>query len=178
MQGRPSASIMRRALLAGALVLLSLIAHAAAADSLPSLAALLGGAAVAGGIAWSVAGHRRSLSSLILILFAGQLLIHASVVALGHHGVGYLPDTRMVFAHLVAAIVAAVLFAWGERIAAKWVRAAARVLGGPRLVLPSITASTIIPVPRGHASLTVASILLHLSPRRGPPVLMGAPTFA
>ena len=178
MRERTSASCPRRVLLASALVLLSLISHAAAAGSLPSVSALFGGAAVAGGIAWSVAGRRRSLPVLILVLVAGQLLIHTSVVALGHHGVGYLPEWEMLLAHLVAAVIAAALFSGGERIVAAWVRAAARVLGGPRLVVPSIATRSTHGVPQGHSSLGVTSMLLHVCPRRGPPVVPGAPTFA
>ena len=178
MRGGQSASSLRRGSLAAVLVLLSLLSHAAAADSLPSLSALLGGAAVAGGIAWSVAGRRRSLSFLILVLFAGQLLIHASLVALGHHGVGYLPDGRMLLAHLTAAVLAAGLFAWGELIVDAWARATARVLGGPRLLLPSISTITTNGSPEPYPSLFVESILLHVCPRRGPPVISGAPTIA
>lgn len=178
MRGRQPTSGLRRASLAGALVLVSLISHAAAAGSLPSLPAFVGGSAVAGGIAWSLAARRRSLSFLILVLFAGQLLVHASFVALGHHGVGYLPDHWMLVAHCLAAVLAATLFAWGEQLVANWVRSAARALGGPRLALPSIPMRPTNDVPKGHPSYAVASMLLHVCPRRGPPLPSGAPTFA
>lgn len=178
MRKRESAPCLRRTIVASALILLSLISHAAAAGSLPSASALLGGAAVAGGIAWSVASRRRSLSVLILVLVAGQLLIHTSVVALGHHGVGYLPEGEMLLAHLVSAVIAAALLSFGERIVASWVRAASRVLGGPCLTLPSISTRSTHVVPQEHSSRVVTSILLHACPRRGPPVVPGAPTFA
>ena len=178
MRQRRSVSNMRRGFLAVALILLSLVSHAAAANSLPSMTAVLGGGAVAAGIAWSLAGRRRSLSALIAVMFAGQLLIHASVVALGHHGIGYVPNGRMLLAHLIAAGVAAALFARGEQIVATWMRAASRILGVPNLSLPVVTPRLAITVPSTRPAFLVESMNDCSVSRRGPPAMFGAPTFA
>lgn len=176
MRGRSTTSNFRRSALASALVLLSLIAHSMAAASLPSMSALLGGGVVAGALAWMVAGQRRSVPWLVAIFFAGQLLIHASVVALGHHGVSYLPDQRMLFTHLLAAVVVAVIFARGEQLAAAWARAAAHLLG--------VRHPLAVEIPTRGALLT--RYVVHIveiaegSPlsRRGPPASNGVLTFA
>lgn len=178
MPKRCSISSARRAVFAGVLILLSLVSHAAAANSLPSMTAVFGGAAVAGGIAWSLAGRRRSLFSLIAIMFAGQLLIHASVVALGHHGVGYAPNGPMLLAHLIAAGFAAALFAWGEQIVATWMRAASRILGVPNLSLPAVAPTLAMTVLSPRPAFLVESMHECSVSRRGPPVMFGAPTFA
>lgn len=178
MRARKSPSDPRRILLAAVLVVLSLVAHAAAAGSLPGVTAIIGGAVVAGVLAWSLAGRRRSLTSLAAILFAGQLLMHAVVVALGHHGVGYLPNLQMTSAHLAAAGLAAVLFVRGERIVEAWVRATARVLGAPRLLMPRVPSRSAIVVPLTDPQFSRTSFDVHACSRRGPPRLIGAPTFA
>lgn len=178
MRQRRSVSNMRRGFLAVALILLSLVSHAAAAGSLPSITAAGGAAAVAGGIAWSLAGRRRSLSSLIAILFAGQLLIHASVVALGHHGIGYVPDLRMLVAHLIAAGFAAALFVRGEQIVAAWVRAATRILGAGNLSLPLVASKSSHTIHSPHLAFLVELGHEHSVSRRGPPATLGAPAFA
>ncbi len=178
MPGRKSQSSLRRVVLATVLLVLSLAAHAAAAGSLPGLTALLGGAVVAGGLAWSLAGRRRSVTSLVGILFAGQMLIHAAIVALGHHGVGYLPDLSMTTAHLMAAGIAAVLFARGEQIVSLWVRAAARLLGVPSLSFPGIPSTSKRDLPHITPVFSRSSFDVHARSRRGPPSPVGAPTFA
>ena len=168
----------RRGALAAVLILLSLVAHAATAGSMPQAEAILGGGVVAGALAWALAGSRRSMTSLLLILFAGQLLIHAVVVAFGHHGVGYLPGVPMTLAHLAAAGVAAVLFAHGEKLVATWRRASARILGAPRLVvcqIPSRPAGVLL---RARSSLFAHAGHVDIHPNRGPPAGFGAPTFA
>jgi hypothetical protein len=175
---RTSQSDLRRILLAAVLVVLSLVAHAAAAGSLPGVTAIIGGAIVAGVLAWSLAGRRRSVTSLVGILFAGQLLMHAVVVALGHHGVGYLPDLSMTLAHLVAAGIAAVMFARGEQIVSVWVRAAARLLGAPSLSFPGIPSTSSRDLPHTTPVFSHSSFDVHARSRRGPPNLTGALTFA
>ena len=158
--------------------MLSLAAHSAAAGSLPRTTAIVGGAVVAGVLAWALAGRRRSVTSLIAILFAGQLLIHAVTVALGHHGVSYLPDLQMTLAHFAAAGVAAVLFVRGEQIAATWARAAARLLGAPSLLIPSIPSTSSRDLPHTIPVFSHSSFDVHARSRRGPPNLTGALTFA
>lgn len=178
MRGPITVSNTRRGALAAVLILLSLIAHAAAAGSMPQAEAILGGAVVAGALAWSLAGSRRSMTSLVLILFAGQLLIHAVVVALGHHGVAYLPGVLMTLAHLAAGGVAALLFAHGEKLVATWRRASAWILGAPRLVacaIPSRPAGVLL---RARPLLFADVGHVDVHPNRGPPTSFGAPTFA
>lgn len=178
MSARKSTSDLRRVLLAGVLVLLSLVAHAAAAGSLPRLSAVIGGAVVAGVLAWSAAGRRRSVASLVAILFAGQLLIHAVTVALGHHGVSYLPDVRMAMAHLAAAGIAAVLFVRGEHIVSVWIRAAARLLGASSLLVPRLPSTPAGSIPQSRTAFAHTAFGVHACSRRGPPSPVGALTFA
>lgn len=176
MRAQNTSPTTRRSALAGVLVLLSLIAHAAAAGSLPSGPAILGAAVVAGAIAWSLAGQRRSVPALVAVLFAGQLLVHAVVVALGHHGVSYLPDLQMTTAHLVAAGVAAVMFARAEQIAAAWARAAARLLGVGELPALAIASPVALIVDRQRS--VADSVDMNVASWRGPPAAPGALTFA
>ena len=174
---RRSASNARRKALVATLVLLSLVTHTASAGSLPNPAAVLGGVAVAGAIAWALLDKRRSFLWLAAVMFGGQLLMHTVVVALGHHGVSYLPDFQMMLGHLLAAAVAAALFANGEQLAARWARSAARILG----VLPP---PTIVVDPLGRcmhvydfARTRLESVDIGIHPRRGPPFAVGAPAF-
>ncbi len=158
------------------LVLLSLIAHAAAAGSFPGGSALLGGIVVATALAWPVSARRRSVAWLAGYLLVGQLLIHVSMVALGHHEVSYLPEGAMVATHAGVALVAALLFARSEQIVQAWVRAAARLLGAPCLPRLPIPGSSVVrsadPVVGSDPFVTVSML------RRGPPLPIGAPTFA
>ena len=160
------------------LVVLTLTGHSAAAGSLPRSTAIVGGAVVAVVLAWALAGRRRSVTSLIAILFAGQLLMHSVMVALGHHGVSYLPDLQMTLAHFAAAGVAAALFVRGEQIAATWARAAARLLGAPSLLIPSIPSTATGSLAQDRPVFAHTSFDVHACSRRGPPSHVGAPTFA
>lgn len=178
MRHRKTTSDLRRVLLAGVLVVLSLIAHSVAAGSLPSFTAVVGGAIVAGVLSWSVADRRRSVASLVAILFAGQLLMHAVVVALGHHGLSYLPDLQMTLAHLVAAGIAAVLFARGEQVAATWMRTAAKLLGAPRLLVLEIVSKKADHAPQSRPMFLLELLQTDASSRRGPPNRIAIPTFA
>lgn len=158
------------------LVLLSLIAHAAAAGSIPGGPALLGGIVVAAALAWPVAARQRSVAWLATYLLVGQLLIHVSMVALGHHGVSYLPESGMVAAHAGVALVAALLFARGEQIVQAWLRAAARLLGAPRVRRVPIPGLTVF---SNTERIVIFDRFLTASTlRRGPPLRIGAPTFA
>lgn len=176
MRRESTASNVRRSALACVLLLLTLTAHAVAAGSLPSLTAIAGATLIAGALAWAVAARRRSSLSLVVILFSGQLLIHVSLVALGHHGVSYLPDQRMLLAHLLAAVGAAVIFAHSEQIAVTWTRAARRLLGVPQLPTVEIpTREALRTQYRLHATDVFDGTPCS---RRGPPALNGVLTFA
>lgn len=168
---------LRRWALAGVLVMLSIISHSSAAGSLPDSMGLIAGVVLATALACAVGQRRRSFLWLLSYLFAGQMLIHLVMVATGHHGVSYLPDASMLTAHFLAALVAAVVFARGEQLAAAWARSARRLLGAPAVD------SGLIPEhlpPRSlHTAAPIKPLFVHLdcAPRRGPPVEIGAPTF-
>lgn len=176
MRTKKSVRDARRGVLAVVLVLLSLAAHSAAAGSLPTLSAVLAGTAVAGAIAWAVLGQRRSFTSLAVILFAGQLLMHAVTVAVGHHGVSYLPDQRMLIAHLLAAVIVAGIFAHGEHIVETWIRAACRLLGVVSLPALEFTRPRLARL--DYRLSSIASIAGNPCLRRGPPLALGGTTFA
>ena len=137
---------------------------------------MLGVGVVAVAFAWAVLGRRRSFVSLMGILFAGQLLMHTITVAVGHHGVAYLPDQQMMVAHLLAAILAAVIFAHGEQIAAAWARAAGRLLGVPRLPIAEIPSQSVLPT--YYRTRDFEGFDGSPCSRRGPPIVNGVPTFA
>lgn len=164
-QGRDA----RRLALAGVLLLVSVVAHAAAAGSLPAITGLLGAAAVATALAFAVADRRRSALWLFGYLLAGQALLHVVMSAMGHHAFALVPDTQMLAAHIAAAGVAVVLFAKSETLAMRWMAAARRILGAPELALPELDAHRSASLYREPASWRDA---FHLSAAlgRAPPL--------
>lgn len=164
-----SGRIERRLSLTVLLVLLSVIAHSAAAGSLPALPGLLGATAVAAALSFAVADRRRSARWLFGYLLAAQLLLHLVMAAMGHHAFALLPDSRMLGAHIAAAAVAATLFARSEALVLRWWTAARRMLGAPALTLPRL--SVLSSVPAAWQTVPSSSIFeLSASGQRGPPI--------
>lgn len=131
MTGNSATRNLRRSSLAVVLVFLSVVAHTAAAGSLPALPGLLGVAVVSTALAFALGDRRRSFSWLVVYLATGQVLLHVVMTAMGHHSVSLLPDRGMALAHALAAVAAAAVFAKFESIAAAWTRATHRILGAP-----------------------------------------------
>lgn len=161
----------RRVGLALTLFLVSVVGHTAAAASLPDPIGLVGALAVSTALAFAVADKRRSARWLFGYLLAGQLLLHTVMTAMGHHAVALVPDRQMLLAHIVAAGVAAVVFAKSEALAAAWWRAAHRYLGAPVLRLPRLQIASIVPAWR-QPSCANLKTCLRIAPWRGPPALI------
>jgi hypothetical protein len=159
---------VRRVGLAFTLLLVSVLGHSAAAGSLPALPGLLGALAVSTALAFAVADRRRSAVWLFGYLLAGQLLLHTVMSAMGHHAFALVPDTSMLVAHVLAAVIAAVFFAKSETMALAWWRAAHRYLGTPRLRLPALSVAAIVPALRELAFFN-PSTRFSVASWRGPP---------
>lgn len=161
----------RRVALAFTLFLVSLLGHSAAAGSMPALPGLLGALAVSTALAFAVADRRRSMLWLFGYLLAGQLLLHTVMSAMGHHAFALVPDTSMLLAHVLAAAVAAAVFAKSEAMALAWWRAAHRYLGTPRLALPALSATSIVPTWQEPVVADNATCF-SVASWRGPPALV------
>lgn len=155
-----------------ALLVLTLAGHTAA-STLPTTPAIAITAVPAFAIAWAIGDRRRSLPLLICTLLAAQALLHTVLSLVGsgghaEHGLHLVPTTQMLTFHVVAGIVAALVFAYGETCAARWLTYFGHVLGAP--VLPT-TAVASINAPIGTApdlSRTQRALAHHVV-RRGPP---------
>lgn len=151
------------------LVLLSVVAHSAAAGSLPSLPGLLGAVLVATALAFALGDRRRSAGQMFVLLLGGQVLLHLVMSAMGHHTFALVPDSQMLVAHIGAAAVAAILFAKSEALAMRWWTAARRILGAPELVLPRLRIATIA-YSRFEDPARRSDVCLSAFSGRGPPL--------
>lgn len=170
-------TISRSAVFAGSLVLASVAAHSAAAGSLPGLPALLAAVTVATGLSLGLGSKRRSLPWLIVFLFAGQMLLHVAVVAVGHHATSMLPGPSMLLAHLVVAFGFAIAISHGEAVVAVWMRAASYMLGVTDLTVRAL-ATRQLTVQWRRTPVETPVVIGSSVSRRGPPVQTRAFTFA
>lgn len=168
----PGRRLARSLPLAASLVLLTLIGHTSGSGSLPSLTASAVVALPASAIAVAVAGRRRSMPSLIATLLAGELLLHLLLVTSAghaHHG-SMFPSGLMLIGHVAAAVSAALVFAYGETLTARWLAYLAQAIGAP--LLP-----TLAHPPTSTPVITFTGIwidvrLTQALTRRGPPASM------
>lgn len=168
----PSTARRERALrgtaLGAVVFVLTLLGHTAGGAALPSLGGTLMATVLAVALGMAVAGRRRSLPTLIVLLIVGQFLMHLVLSVTTHAHTG--TTVAMLAGHLVAAMLAAAVVDRGEQAAARWLAYLAQAIGGLELVpveparlAPSRTRA--IPVDRGNTSIA------HHVVRRGPPVL-------
>lgn len=187
---------MRGGVLTVACTALAAAGHAGAGGTLPSMPVLLGVGCLLGAAFVILADRQRGLRQIALGAVGSQVLFHTafSVAAPTHHGapmghsepdawsgvVAGLPDTRMLFAHLIASGVLAVLAARGETLL--W--ALIRLFGITRvpaltLVPAAAPAAPAVPESRAEPRLRVES---EIHPLRGPPyveqVVPSQPTSA
>ena len=166
---------MRAGLLGAALAVLTLAGHTAAGGALDALG--IGIVAVLStALAAALSTRALSLPVLIAVLLAGQGFLHL-VVSLGvshpHGSTGTssagTSSTAMIAGHAVAGIVAALLIAHADRLAARWNAFLASVIG----VAVAHTAAIAHPAPAfardGHDPRATLVLLLHGVVRRGPP---------
>lgn len=160
---------------------LAVAGHVAGGGALPpATAATLFGLTVAGSVALS--GRRWTLSALTTVLLGVQLVCHvalagqataANLAENGHPAHGTSPP--MLIAHVLAALVTAVLLRRGEswcwRLVALLVRPArAARLFSTRPVLA--TGARLVPAADGALAVQRCLLLADVQPRRGPPALL------
>lgn len=164
-----SARLVRSAPLTAALLLLTVLGHTAASGQLPPPTAL-GLVAVAGfALTFAVADRRRGALWLTGYLIGAQLLLHAVLSIGAHHGGTWLPSTSMLAAHALAGVLAALVFAHGEGLAARWLAYLASVLGAPSL--HPIACFLAVTAPPSDSPARIHLLLVHHLVRRGPPAL-------
>jgi hypothetical protein len=144
----------------------------------------------------ALAGHERSLATILGGLLGGQFALHSlyaaatapplpadpAAAAAGHHTVAAVPvpghesGLAMTFAHVAAAVVSAWWLRRGERAAWTLARRVAALAGRPlRALLALLGAEPAAPAPRTpvvRAAVPASSaggILRHQVVRRGPP---------
>lgn len=180
--GTPAGAVAaRRGLLAAAVLAAALIAHAVGTGGLSviPIAPALWATIVAVVMATGLIGHRtfrpRGPAVTFVVLLVGQAVLHAGITyapwAFGlniHHAADVLPGWGPVVAHVLAAVVLAVLIARAELLLA----AALRVV--QVLVGPARTPAARGAAPRISSPVLVVRIPAHglrrALPRRGPPV--------
>lgn len=123
------------------------------------------------GLAAALSARALSVPALIAVLLAGQGFLHlvVSFSAAHAHGASSMSTTAMLAGHAVAGVVAAVLIAHADSLAARWRAFLATVIGAtsPRTSPVAATAaSTAMPGPGSRIALV---LLLHGVVRRGPP---------
>lgn len=174
-------------------VALAISGHVLASGTVPAWAAVAGFCAVLG-VTLVLAGHERSLATILGGLLGGQFALHvlftAATQPVHHHPAGMRPGpdmalpvahgdvdgTTMTLAHTVAALIAAWWLRRGERAAwslARRVTAAAdrpiRLLIALLAVEPAAPPRRTPAVPAAAAVTAVGRALRHQVVRRGPP---------
>lgn len=162
--------IARTVPLAFALILLTVMGHSVGSHALPTVTGLVVISVPALAIAFAFSGHRRSVTHLIGYLIAAELLLHLLLTATAGHGhlAHLLPTQPMVLAHIVATIAAAIVFAYGESVVARWLAYLRQGIGAPtlpRVSTPIWLAPMFADVPARLTDL----LLDHHVVRRGPP---------
>ncbi|GAA3930161.1 hypothetical protein GCM10023085_09380 [Actinomadura viridis] len=137
----------------------------------------------------ALAGHERSLATILGGLLGGQFLLHglyagatAEPVTAGHHGpatitvTGHDTSVGMTFAHVAAALVSAWWLRRGERAAWSLARRIADLADRPvrallalALAEPAAPPARTPPVAAPAAPVTAIGVLRHQVVRRGPP---------
>lgn len=181
LRGHSAASAARRGMLAAAVLVAALVAHAVGAGGLsivpiaPAIWAMFIAAAVFVGIQGGQLFRARGALATVMVLLVGQAALHVGITyapwAFGlniHHAADVLPGWGPVIAHVLAAVVLAVLIARAELLLA----AALRVV--QVLVGPARTPAARGAAPRISSPVLVVCIPAHglrrALPRRGPPV--------
>lgn len=161
---------VRAGLLGSALAVLTLAGHTAGGGALDALGV---GLVAVLSVALSAALSARTLSlpTLIAVLLAGQGFLHliVSLSAAHPHGASSTSSAAMLAAHVAAGVIAAVLIAHADRLAARWQAFLASVIGAASphgLPVAPFDATTAVP---GPGPLTTLVLLLHGVVRRGPP---------
>jgi hypothetical protein len=146
-------------------------AHTAAGGVAIDAGLLLGlVAATALGVAW--ADRRATWTRCAVFVVGSQALLHvlASLVGSHHPGQSLLPSPSMTLAHVLAAMLVALLITHADTLLHRWV-AFLRTLAQPTALLPSLPfpfRPRVPDVAPGSAATRTPALLLA---RRGPPAL-------
>ena len=161
---------MRAALLGSALAVLTLAGHTAGSGAVDALG--VGIVAVLSiALAAALSARTLSLPALIAVLLAGQGFLHLVVTlsAAHPHGTSGTSPTAMLVGHAVAGVIAAILIAQADRLAARWQAYLAAVIGADCPPSPAIARTTASPTFDAHDPRLTLVLLLHGVIRRGPP---------
>ncbi|MQA04806.1 MAG: hypothetical protein GEV07_19485 [Streptosporangiales bacterium] len=116
----------------------SLALHVGAGGPVPPVAGFLVAWAVVAGVSYALSGRRWTFGRLLVLLGAGQLVLHPVFESTSRGSeVGYAEST-MAVAHLAAAVLLAIVLAYGERVLWRLAEAAEQLMR-PLLVLVDAT---------------------------------------
>lgn len=167
--GRGLARFGRGFLLAQVCLALSAGAHAAAEGTVHLTDGMLFAWLLLSALCVAAAERRRNLAGIAAVVVVSQVVLHLLAPISTHDVTTSAPSAEMIGWHAVAALVASLLLAHGERLAwAAW--SLARL---PRLPLgpyPVPAPAGTIPVPDGGRAPGRGRILPGGATRRGPPV--------
>jgi hypothetical protein len=162
---------------------LSVGGHLVGGGSLPTptTAATLLALAVAGSVALS--GRRWTVSALLSVLLGVQVVCHVALAGhagshlANHQQVAHGASASMVVAHVLAALVTAVVLSRGESWCWRLVALLSRPVQVVRLFCarthPGFAARSLPPAV-GSPAVLRSLLLAYAQPRRGPPVLLAA----
>ena len=165
--------IVRAGLLGSALAVLTLAGHTAAGGALDVIGVGVT-AIVAFALAAALSARPLPVPVLLAVLLAGQGLLHVLLTLSADHahaaaGAPIAP-AAMAGAHALAAIVAAALLTYADRLAARWQAFLGTVLGASTLSLPTPAVPPRAGIAPADVTAGVLVLLLHGVIRRGPPV--------
>jgi hypothetical protein len=122
------------------------------------------------------ADRQRTFRWLTGYLLGVQGLLHMILVTTSDHGshdFSMLPSAAMLAMHVLAALVVALVLSHGDAVLHCWLRLLAYAVIDRRLILPTTQHASAPAVLVKAALGTAASVLLSISPHRGPPLAAG-----
>lgn len=164
---------MRRAratLVATALTILTLAGHTAGQGSL-SLTSTVLVALVSTGLAMAATRRPLTWTRAVLVLLAGQALLHMLMTFTAGHGhvTPGIDAGLMIVGHVVAAAIAAAVLMHADSLLARWSAFVAAAIGTLPLVLAEPTSAACTALPVLESARESHDVLRHGVVRRGPP---------
>lgn len=166
----------RAALMAAALMVLTLAGHTAGHGALDLLGVGLVGV-LAIGFGTAMSGRRLTGPSVLGVLLAGQLLLHLILTFTStHHAAASATVTPlMVIGHTVAALVATLVVLQADSLIRAWLRLLAATIGAGRPAPLHPERPRALPMP-SPLPVGAAILLRHRLVRRGPPAFLAHAT--
>lgn len=161
---------MRAGLLGSALAVLTLAGHTAGSGTVDALG--VGIVAVLSiALAAALSARTLALPALTAVLLAGQGFLHlvVSLSAAHPHSASGTSSAAMLAGHTVAGVVAALVIAHADRLAARWQAFLATVIGTARPRSNAVAHPIAPATTEGHDPRVILVLLLHGVVRRGPP---------